>query len=137
MARKQEHNSTYYVRNGFHPIGVAGSTVYRLWHVGKLAAPTIFSSISPGPGLREVLNLTSRWASLDSDVYPGAGPGTLTPDGRLDPLLAFTYDAVITLAGAIESIHTSANKWGSSLSGFVAERCVRLRGEVWGELCQL
>ena len=69
-------------------------------------------------------NLTSRWAALDSTEYPGAGFGSLTPDGRLDPLLAYAYDAVVTLAGAIYSVQREADQWGGTLSGFVAERCV-------------
>ena len=61
---------------------------------------------------------------MDRDVYPGAGPGTLTPDGRLDPLLAYAYDAVFALAEGIGAVKTTANEWGSSLRGFVTERCV-------------
>lgn len=75
-----------------------------------------------GVGSEEILNLTSRWVALDPEAYPGAGPNSLTPDGRLDPLLAFAYDAVIALAGAIESVHVAATGWGSSLTGFVANR---------------
>lgn len=61
---------------------------------------------------------------MDRDVYPGAGPGTLTPDGRLDPLLAYAYDAVYALAKGIRAEQLTANTWGSSLSGLVTQRCV-------------
>ncbi len=69
-------------------------------------------------------NLTSRWAALDSAEYPGAGFGSLTPDGRLDPLLAYAYDSVVALAGAIFSVQQEAELWGGALRGFVAGRWV-------------
>eukprot|EP00904_Undaria_pinnatifida_P014240 jgi/Undpi1/9947/HiC_scaffold_28.g12401.m1 len=75
-----------------------------------------------GPGFNEIQSLTSRWESLNSDVYSGAGPGTLTPDGRLDPLLAYAYDAVFALAAGIGEVQATAEEWGSSLRGFVANR---------------
>lgn len=77
-----------------------------------------------GLGAKEIASLTSRWVSLDSEKYPGAGPGTLTPDGHLDPLLAFAYDAVFALVGAIEEVHMTANEWGGSFPGLVTKRCV-------------
>lgn len=77
----------------------------------------------PGPGSAALANLTSRWAALDGDEYPGAGFGTLTPDGRLDPLLAYAYDAVFALAGAIFSVKQEATQWGGVLDGFIADRC--------------
>lgn len=84
----------------------------------------------PGPGTDQILALTSRWESLNSDVYPGAGPGTLTPDGRLDPLLAYAYDAVFSLAGGIGAEQMTANTWRASLRGFVTERYLTARTAV-------
>lgn len=80
-----------------------------------------------GPGSAALSTLVSRWAALDADEYPGAGFGTLTPDGRLDPLLTYAYDAVFVLAAAIESVQTTAAEWGGFFEGFIAERCERLR----------
>lgn len=54
-----------------------------------------------GPGSQEIESLTSKWSLLDSDVYPGAGTGALTADGRLDPWLAFAYDSVFILGAAV------------------------------------
>lgn len=65
-------------------------------------------------------------------MYPGAGPGTLTPDGRLDPLLAYAYDAVFALASGIRAEQITANTWGSSLRGFVTERYVIARAAAGG-----
>eukprot|EP00904_Undaria_pinnatifida_P014241 jgi/Undpi1/9948/HiC_scaffold_28.g12402.m1 len=75
-----------------------------------------------GSGSDEIRALTRRWASLPADIYPGAGPGSLTPDGRLDPLLAFAYDAVSALAMGIREEQMTADTWGSTLPGFVTER---------------
>lgn len=72
-----------------------------------------------GSGSEALANLTSRWAGLDSDKYPGAGFGTLTPGGRLDPLLAYAYDAVFVLAAAVAAVQSTAADWGGALEGFV------------------
>ena len=95
----------------------------RIPHLSPLHYPS-------GPESDQILALTSRWESLNSDVYPGAGPGTLTPDGRLDPLLAYAYDAVFALAGGIRAEQATAKLWGASLRGFVTERSVTVRAAV-------
>ncbi|CAM9520701.1 unnamed protein product [Ascophyllum nodosum] len=76
-----------------------------------------------GPGFEQISNLTERWASLDPDVYPGAGASGLTPDGRIDPLLAYAYDAVFALAGGIGAVQTTARRWGDFLEGFETDSC--------------
>eukprot|EP00903_Cladosiphon_okamuranus_P014086 g13093.t1 len=86
--------------------------------MGVRACPAI-----EGPGSEVLANLTSRWAALDSEQYPGAGFGTLTPDGRLDPLLAYAYDAVFAVAAAVFSVKQEARQWGGVLDGFIAESC--------------
>ena len=86
----------------------------------------------PGSGSDEIRALTRRWASLPADIYPGAGPGSLTPDGRLDPLLAFAYDAVSALAMGIREEQMTADTWGSTLPGFVTERYVTAKESFYG-----
>ncbi|CAM9570734.1 unnamed protein product, partial [Scytosiphon promiscuus] len=94
--------------------------------MGVRACPAI-----EGPGSDGLANLVSRWAALDSDEYPGAGFGTLSPDGRLDPLLTYAYDAVFVLAGAIESVQTMAAEWGGFFEGFIAESCPFATEGLW------
>ncbi|CAM9202083.1 unnamed protein product, partial [Hapterophycus canaliculatus] len=96
--------------------------------MGVRACPAIV-----GPGSEALASLVSRWAALDADEYPGAGFGSLTPDGRLDPLLTYAYDAVSVLASAIESVQTTATEWGGFLEGFIAESCPFATEGLWGD----
>eukprot|EP00752_Nemacystus_decipiens_P004321 g3946.t1 len=96
--------------------------------MGVRACPAI-----EGPGSEALANLTSRWAALDTQEYPGAGFGTLTPDGRLDPLLAYAYDAVFVMAGAIFSVKQEATQWGGVLDGFIAESCPFRTEGLWSD----
>ena len=96
---------------------------YKCWITARASRHATRFVLQPGPGFKEIRNLTARWASLNPDVYPGAGTNGLTPDGRLDPTLAFAYDAVFALAGGIGSVQATASRWGDSLEGFVTERC--------------
>lgn len=72
-----------------------------------------------GSGSKEIARLTSAWPLLDSEAYPGAGAGTLTADGRLDPWLAFAYDSVFVLAAAIGEAQAAD---ASSFKGLSANR---------------
>lgn len=46
-------------------------------------------------------NLSHEMERLHGEKYPGALHGTLTADNRVDPLLAFVYDAIFVAAGAV------------------------------------
>ncbi|CAB1099788.1 unnamed protein product [Ectocarpus sp. CCAP 1310/34] len=94
--------------------------------LGVRACPAI-----EGSGSEALTNLTSRWAALDSDKYPGAGFGTLTPGGRLDPLLAYAYDAVFVLAAAVAAVQSTAADWGGALEGFVTGNCPFRSAGLW------
>ncbi|CBJ28350.1 conserved unknown protein [Ectocarpus siliculosus] len=89
--------------------------------LGVRACPAI-----QGSGSEALANLTSRWEALDSDKYPGAGIGTLTPGGRLDPLLAYAYDAAFVLATAVAAVQSTAADWGGVLEGFVTGKAAGL-----------
>lgn len=54
-----------------------------------------------GLGAGKAASLATKWQSLDPSDYPGAGPGSLTADDQIDPLLAFAYDAVFLAAAAV------------------------------------
>lgn len=81
-----------------------------------------------GSGSKEIARLTSAWPLLDSEAYPGAGAGTLTADGRLDPWLAFAYDSVFVLAAAIGEAQAAD---ASSFKGLSANSCPFPTGSNW------
>lgn len=98
--------------------------MHLVYYLHACAASHLLAEPLQGAGSQEAANFTTKWAFLDGEAYPGAGTGTLTPDGRVDPLIAFTYDSVFALAMAIGSVQETANNWGGELNGFVGERCV-------------
>ncbi|CAM9520631.1 unnamed protein product [Ascophyllum nodosum] len=130
-------NVQWYVNGGCAADGIF--TVNQTYHDSQLAydlrGTLGVRACTPakGPGFKEIRNLTARWASLNPDVYPGAGTNGLTPDGRLDPTLAFAYDAVFALAGGIGSVQATASRWGDSLEGFVTESCPFSTDGLWEE----
>lgn len=75
-----------------------------------------------GAGTDSANLLANIWQTLDPEEYPGAGPGTLTADDRIDPLLAFAYDAVFLAAAAAGAAQDVAA--GGEISGFAPDLCV-------------
>lgn len=46
-------------------------------------------------------NISQELERLHRKQYPGALHGTLTADNRMDPFLAFVYDAIFVAAGSV------------------------------------
>lgn len=75
-----------------------------------------------GDGAEPADFLSRTWRSLDPEEYPGAGPDTLTAGDRIDPLLAFAYDAVFVAAAAAGVAQDEIV--GSESIGFAPDLCV-------------
>lgn len=75
--------------------------------------------VCTGTGAVKAELLKTVWQNLDPVAYPGAGPGTLNADDRIDYLLAYAYDAVFIAAAAVGAAQEEAS--GRTIAGFTPD----------------